>query len=91
MTDDVKRIVEELNQPVWGESVRVVNDRLRTAGLLIESLTCELEKKEVVRRGKWLSGEMEPHAICSECGHWFSLYSKTNYCPHCGAKMNLED
>lgn len=51
MTDDVKWIVEELRKPVWGEAVRVVNDRLRTAALMIESLAAELEQVKQERDG----------------------------------------
>lgn len=45
---------------------------------------------EEVRHGKWIPCEMQPHHICSVCGHWFSLYDIVNYCPNCGAKMDLK-
>lgn len=51
MIDDVKRLIEQLREPVWGESVRVVNDRLRTAALFLESLAAELEKVKQERDG----------------------------------------
>lgn len=45
---------------------------------------------EVVH-GRWTytEGEYEVYMICSECG-WESDF-RTNYCPHCGAKMDLEE
>lgn len=51
MNDDVKLIIEQLREPVWGESVRVVNDRLRTAALFLESLATELEQVKQERDG----------------------------------------
>ena len=45
-----------------------------------------------VRHGRWikeiwLSGTHK--LICRECGKWGS--KRSNYCPNCGAKMDLED
>lgn len=45
---------------------------------------------EPVRRGKWLENEYRHY--CSECGHMglfngFGFKLESNYCPHCGAKM----
>ena len=45
----------------------------------------------VVKHGEWVPSEYQPHHTCSVCGHWFSLYDKVNYCPNCGAKMDLEE
>ena len=48
------------------------------------------EDVEPVRRGKWLEDEYRHY--CSECGHMglfngFGFKLESNYCPHCGAKM----
>lgn len=51
MNDDVKHLIEQLREPVWGEPVRVVNDRLRTAALFLESLAAELEQVKQERDG----------------------------------------
>ena len=51
MTDEMKQFVEELREPVWGESVRVVNDRLRTAALMIEFLSASREQVKQERDG----------------------------------------
>ena len=43
--------------------------------------------------GKWeiTSGQIE-NAVCSSCGtHYQAYYSDYQYCPRCGAKMDLED
>ena len=43
------------------------------------------------RHGRWIDspiGTIE----CSECGHGYNLVGMfVFYCPHCGAKMDLED
>jgi DNA-directed RNA polymerase subunit RPC12/RpoP len=53
---------------------------------------------EPVRRGKWLTCDDrwgDVHYQCSECGQEWCLNDGTpeengmNYCPHCGAKMEV--
>lgn len=54
-----------------------------------------------VRHGRWIihqAFEGKRHNCnecieCSECNTWFGhdCYAKTNYCPYCGAKMDLPD
>ncbi len=56
-------------------------------------------KFEGRKTGKWLYGATETGAlniqyreyICSECGWSHSLMIPRNYCPNCGAKMEVED
>lgn len=50
---------------------------------------------EPVRHGKWIPHEDEDGEHygdkCSECGEWYVMpYGKTNFCPHCGARMDLD-
>lgn len=50
---------------------------------------------EVRKNGKWIIEKWEPqdiyeHALCSECGTYWSdpiLVESFDYCPTCGAKM----
>ena len=42
-----------------------------------------------VRHGKWLHRK-NGAAYCSEC-KIDTIEDETNYCPNCGAKMDLED
>lgn len=58
----------------------------------------EKEKfEEHIKHGKWVdpeddNGQIEWH--CNMCHKViYTLYGKPpfNYCPHCGARMNLED
>lgn len=49
---------------------------------------------EVVRRGRWIEGFFANTFECSMCvDNDVSLCyaQKTNYCPRCGAKMDLEE
>lgn len=57
---------------------------------------------EVVKHGKWIEVQKEnilnvivPVLECSACGKYTvgtrGIVTKSNYCPNCGAKMNLED
>lgn len=42
-------------------------------------------------RGKWIRNNIDNPAffICSRCG--IIWYNETNYCPNCGAKMDLKE
>lgn len=52
-----------------------------------------------VVHGRWIDHKTgEQHRVnvcieCSECNTWFGhdCYAKTNYCPNCGARMDLEE
>lgn len=51
---------------------------------------------EPVRHGRWevddfLSDDIQTAGKCSECGEGVSWFGRLpNYCPGCGAKMDLE-
>lgn len=70
-------------------------------GIGISSIACSVQKSAIIaiqhlpstdRRGKWINeGENSP-PICSVCKsrallNYESDYHKSDYCPHCGAKM----
>ena len=51
-----------------------------------------------VRHGRWIDAypDIEPnpmfmYGICSECRFEQSISKYLNYCPNCGAKMDLEE
>lgn len=50
---------------------------------------------EPVKHGRWESIEQRPHLVykCSECGDIWSYGAVVycNYCPYCGAKMDLKE
>lgn len=59
------------------------------------------EEDGMVKHGKWLPVEPDTRGCtyrftCSVCGGYTTYYEDThgcdyNYCPNCGAKMDLED
>lgn len=49
-----------------------------------------------VRHGRWISNDLGGYKwayYCSECGRvdGYPFNDRHKYCPHCGAKMDLED
>ena len=47
-----------------------------------------------VRHGRWINTnkEVEQMCKCSKCGYPISYFwSRTPYCPNCGARMDKED
>lgn len=44
---------------------------------------------EPVRHGRWLVDGLTGMSFCSECTD-YAVEADTNYCPNCGAKMDLE-
>ena len=45
-----------------------------------------------VAHGRWIYENDDPSMIpCSMCGYQVFRYNNTPYCPHCGAKMDLEE
>jgi len=77
-------------------------DEAKSAVLKILDI-CPAVEVESVRHGYWVksseykgddtSGYIDNRWTCSECGEeaivneWF-MYDLTDYCPHCGAKMD---
>lgn len=67
----------------------------------LERTKCELNKvkrdAEVVRHGRWIkasdpkSGRCRPRIRCSECNliQYGTVSKHSNYCPNCGAKMEV--
>ena len=49
--------------------------------------------ESLVRRGRWIYGTVrgERVPICSECRRDTGISYEYDYCPNCGAKMDLED
>lgn len=47
-----------------------------------------------VRHGRWIIDSVGGKISCSDCGCIYLRYNgrlKPNYCPNCGAKMDLRD
>lgn len=70
---------------------------LRTLGIsneakgIIDSLIDVIDEEptvDSVKHAHWMTDDYEVSYTCSACG-WAILFRKpTNYCPHCGAKMD---
>ena len=76
-------------------------DGITTTAVLKQTIT-DLKniprvEAEPVRHGKWVNknnGKWNtlPVFMCSECGDYDPrLYGNENYCPNCGAKMEVDD
>lgn len=54
----------------------------------------QLPSAQPERTGKWLPEYGDPSArahYCSACNFYYTTYpEEMNYCPHCGAKMEVE-
>ena len=83
--------------------MRLINaDELKTAFpcgeyIRTESVRATIDHMPTIepeqKKGKWSikNGEIAFWDVCSECGRM--VFHKTpfyNYCPHCGAKMEVE-
>ena len=73
---------------------------IATAKKLVRNIVQRTPAADVapVRHGRWLgwgkSGTptYENYGTCSVCGEDAEIYTEhRNYCPNCGAKMDLED
>lgn len=62
----------------------------------VEKVCCSvIDKKvnspadiEIVRHGRWIISSDGYYPYCSECKQEPKGGNMTNYCPHCGAKMD---
>ena len=66
-------------------------DRARAKVMVMATPTADVAE---VRHGEWIEvddgvliGDGK-HLECSECHIWKKDKQKSNYCPHCGAKMD---
>lgn len=89
--------IEEKYKFAQGEARKAYSDVLDTI--------CEMPSADVqeVRHGRWILPRKKgcvtydevAYKECSECGEVTFLaktkYSQMNYCPNCGAKMDLDD
>lgn len=84
----------------------VIEEYIVNFGLTIEDIErIPAIDIQPVKHGHWerhniyhgddVSGSIDPNWRCSECGGqanintWY-MYDLTNFCPHCGAKMDQE-
>ena len=75
--DIEQKIQDGLNNLVLG------HDAIEVLGMIYEMQSADVAK---VRHGRWVT--TAPYPYCSLC--FVECRDKTNYCPNCGAKMDLE-
>ena len=84
--DIEQKIQDGLNNLVLG------HDAIEVLGMIYEMPTADVAP---VRHGRWLGSKHKIFSntydyVCSKCGCDYAL-AKYNYCPNCGAKMDLEE
>ena len=89
--EPLKKEIADLKRTIHSENTDYQTGYM-SALSVVEGMIAEQPAAEVepVRRGKWLENEYRHY--CSECGHMglfngFGFKLESNYCPHCGAKM----
>ena len=81
-----QKIQDGLNNLVLG------HDAIEILGMIYEMPSADVTP---VRHGRWIWHSEERGYLCSECGsgcllNYESDWHKSDWCPHCGAKMDLE-
>ena len=88
----------KLNRKKAGPATKRYTDGWNDAILMVKSMIHSEKAADVaqVRHGRWVWHSEERGYLCSECGsgcllNYESDWHKSDWCPHCGAKMDLED
>lgn len=74
MDEGFRSVMDELKRPVLGETVGVVNDRIRKAAILIEKLAAERE----YLKARCEAAERDINAMLGRVDHW--RYGLCVYC-----------
>ena len=75
--------IEKYLSEIWSEYVDI-----KDHDDFANSVKATFNKSNANKFGKWLEEEWTLQYVCSVCHHQGSRY-KTDYCPNCGAKMDL--
>ena len=88
----------KLNRKKAGPATKRYTDGWNDAILMVKSMIHSEKAADVaqVRHGRWVWHSEERGYLCSECGsgcllNYESDWHKSDWCPHCGAKMNLTE
>ena len=79
---DLKEYCNDAFRPVDKETADYIIAALEE---LDERRQMDASKSESVRHGEWFG------TVCSACGESVSFNFDCDYCPKCGAKMDLSD
>ena len=87
--------IEVVKQIQWERDIAI--EQLNSYGIQLG----EKAELEIVKHGKWVEDTVgcgnpfDPYKedyldviICSECGTYYGIEGRTNYCPECGARMD---
>lgn len=86
----MESLTREYNRKGSGEGLRLA---------WIEKAINEVPPAGLMKTGEWISHGVGHEHIpwgfdCSNCGKWFvigkDIAEEYNYCPHCGARMEVE-
>ena len=87
----------KLNRKKAGTATKRYTEGWNDAILMVKSMIHSEKAADVaqVRHGRWVWHSEERGYLCSECGsgcllNYESDWHKSDWCPHCGAKMDLE-
>ena len=92
---ELKKAIRTFEKEVRGSNYFDENDLTMAfadgVSAVIDLIEYELTVVEERKRGHWVSLEPEIGLYsCSECEHMI-LKAKCNYCPNCGAKMEVKE
>lgn len=90
--DDVLQIVERVTNEAVEKNQRKYLIQPRIIAEIAGLPTIEAEP---VKHGRWIENSdpgqnINEHYMCSECGCTFHNWANDNYCPNCGARMDLK-
>ncbi len=97
---EAKQRIAELEKVLEIWTARSFEGKIGSMALTNLNLRMEISKLEaqLPKRGEWKCSypEIEPnpmfmYGICSICGFEQSISNKLNYCPNCGAKMEVQE
>ena len=96
---DLNTVIEEIEDTVTSVSFCGTVEAARSAHETKDRILSRVKDLPAIdavpaRHGRWEyilgDGKFRAILICSSCRRNVGEYNRFNYCPHCGAKMDLE-
>lgn len=87
-----EKLINKIATEVHYDTEHPLESYAKLLMMIVEAEEEEAEDKEAVSRGKWLHNDIMETDICS-CCHTLLVCDVRgfNYCPYCGAKMDLKE
>ena len=91
---DREALLEEIQS--WAVSINNPKMLSREDTLYLIAQVPTISPESPIRHGRWIWHSEERGWLCSECGsgcllNYESDWHKSDWCPHCGCKMDLEE